>query len=49
MVFSSEPGVYRPLVHGYRTINTYIVTADGVEIPSRFLSAYPPEQRILSI
>lgn len=49
MVFSSEPGVYRPLVDGYRTINTYIVTADGVEIPSRFLSAYPPEQRILSI
>ncbi|MFZ4813147.1 MAG: M24 family metallopeptidase [Phototrophicaceae bacterium] len=49
MVFSSEPGVYRPHVDGYRTINTFIVTDDGVEVPSRFLALHPPEQRILSI
>lgn len=49
MVFSSEPGVYRPEVDGYRTINTFIVTADGVEVPSRFLAEHPPAARVLTI
>jgi Xaa-Pro aminopeptidase len=49
MVFSSEPGVYRPGVDGYRTINSFIVTADGVEVPSRFLAEHPPEKRILPL
>lgn len=47
MVFSNEPGIYRPGVDGYRIINTMIVTADGVQIPSKFLAAHPPEKRVL--
>ena len=49
MVFSSEPGVYRPDIDGYRTINTFIVTKNGVEVPSRFLADHPPEKRILML
>ncbi|MDF2800007.1 MAG: aminopeptidase family protein, partial [Devosia sp.] len=36
MVFSNEPGVYRPGRDGFRTINTMLVGAQGVEIPSQF-------------
>jgi len=49
MVFSNEPGVYRPGVDGYRTIDTMIVTETGVEVPSRFLAEHPPEARVLAI
>lgn len=49
MVFSSEPGIYRPGIDGYRTINSFIVTEQGVEVPSRFLAEHPPEKRILTI
>lgn len=49
MVFSSEPGVYRPGNDGYRTINSFIVTENGVEVPSRFLAENPPEKRVLPI
>ena len=49
MVFSNEPGVYRPGIDGYRTINTMIVTQGGVEIPSRFLAETPIDRRILAI
>ena len=49
MVFSSEPGVYRPGVDGYRTINTFIVTPDGIEVPSRFLAENPPQARVLAL
>jgi Xaa-Pro dipeptidase len=48
MVFSNEPGIYRPGVDGYRTINSMIVGADGVEVPSRFQSKFGIEQRILA-
>ena len=35
MVFSNEPGIYRPNVDGYRTISTMIVEVDsGKQIPS---------------
>jgi Xaa-Pro aminopeptidase len=49
MVFSNEPGIYRPGIDGCRTINTMIVTDDGAHVPSRFLAQHPPEHRILSI
>lgn len=52
MVFSCEPGVYRPGVDGWRTIDTLIVGASAtsrhtVEVASDFLRAHPPETRIL--
>ena len=49
MVFSNEPGVYRPGRDGYRTINTMLVHADHVEIPSRFLQNHPIDQRIVAL
>lgn len=47
MVFSNEPGIYRPGVDGYRVINTMIVTATGVEVPSRFQDTVPIDARVL--
>ena len=47
MVFSNEPGIYRPGIDGYRTINSMIVGAEGVEVPSLFQSTFAIEQRIL--
>ena len=47
MVFSCEPGVYRPGLDGWRTIDTLIVGSEGVEVASRFLSRHPPETRVL--
>jgi Xaa-Pro aminopeptidase len=49
MVFSNEPGIYRPGVDGYRTINSMIVTEGAAKVVSRFLAAHPPEKRILSL
>ncbi len=49
MIFSNEPGVYRPGVDGYRTINTMIVTEDGVDIPSRFQANTPIDARTIAI
>ncbi|WP_232829443.1 Xaa-Pro peptidase family protein [Tropicimonas sp. IMCC34043] len=49
MVFSNEPGVYRPGLDGYRTINTMIVTPNGVEIPSRFQAETPIDARIIAL
>jgi Xaa-Pro aminopeptidase len=48
MVFSNEPGIYRPGRDGYRTINTMIAVKDGpARVPSRFLAEHPPERRVL--
>ncbi|MGI9625760.1 MAG: M24 family metallopeptidase [Longimicrobiales bacterium] len=47
MVFSCEPGVYRPGVDGWRTIDTLVVGEDGVEVASRFLASHPMETRTL--
>ena len=47
MVFSNEPGIYRPGVDGYRTINTMIVSEGGVEVASRFQAQYPLAARTL--
>ncbi|WP_018431248.1 Xaa-Pro peptidase family protein [Hoeflea sp. 108] len=49
MIFSSEPGVYRPGRDGYRTINTMIVHAGGVEIPSRFQADHPIDNRVIAL
>ncbi len=49
MVFSNEPGIYRPGVDGYRTINSMIVTDGAARVPSRFLAENPPERRVLSL
>ncbi|GAB5447518.1 M24 family metallopeptidase [Gymnodinialimonas sp.] len=49
MVFSNEPGVYRPGLDGYRTINTMIVTEDGVDIPSTFQAKTPIADRTIAI
>lgn len=49
MVFSSEPGVYRPGLDGYRTINSMIVTEDGARVVSRFLAQHPPEGRVIAL
>jgi len=49
MVFSNEPGVYRPERDGYRTINTMLVHADHVEIPSRFQANHPIDQRVIAL
>jgi Xaa-Pro dipeptidase len=49
MVFSNEPGIYRPSIDGYRTINSMIVTESVPKIPSRFLAAHPPERCIVEL
>ncbi len=49
MVFSNEPGIYRPGIDGWRTINTMIVGERGVELPSRFLSDHPWERRVIAL
>ena len=49
MVFSCEPGIYRPGIDGWRTIDTLIVDDGDVEVASTFLDRHPPERRILSI
>lgn len=47
MVFSNEPGVYRPGHDGYRVINTMVVTEEGVTVPSKFQSDTPIDQRVI--
>lgn len=49
MVFSSEPGVYRPALDGYRTIHTMITTEAGTEVPSRFQYDNPIDTRIFAV
>ncbi len=47
MVFSCEPGVYRPRLDGWRTIDTLVVGPDGVEVASRFQTRHPVDTRTL--
>lgn len=47
MVFSCEPGVYRPGLDGWRTIDTLVVGQDRVELASRFQTHHPPPSRTL--
>jgi len=48
MVFSCEPGVYRPGLDGWRTIETLIVTDGATETPSRFQSTHPFDARVIA-
>ena len=47
MVFSNEPGIYRPGLDGYRTINTMIVTGGAAEVPSTFQARHPVAERVI--
>jgi Xaa-Pro aminopeptidase len=49
MVFSNEPGIYRPGIDGYRTINSMVVTDGEALVTSRFLANHPPEKRIIPL
>lgn len=49
MVFSCEPGIYRPGRDGWRTIETLLVGTGAVEVASRFQSTHPPETRMLPL
>ena len=49
MVFSNEPGIYRPGVDGYRTINTMILTTTGVEVPSTFQQRHDLDARVVEL
>jgi Xaa-Pro dipeptidase len=49
MVFSNEPGIYRPGIDGYRIIDSMIVTDGEAKVTSRFLANHPPEKRIIKI
>jgi Xaa-Pro dipeptidase len=49
MVFSNEPGIYRPGIDGYRTIVTMIATDNGADVPNQFLFAHPPEACVIEI
>ena len=48
MVFACEPGVYRPGLDGWRTIDTLVVGHEMVELASRFQTRHPLETRTLS-
>ena len=47
MVFSCEPGVYRPGHDGWRCIETLIVTEGATETPSRFQSTHSHDARVI--
>ena len=49
MVFSNEPGIYRPGIDGYRIIDSMLVTADGGRRLSRYLSEHGPDDRVIQI
>jgi Xaa-Pro aminopeptidase len=48
MVFSNEPGIYRPGIDGYRIIDSMVVTASGGERLSRYLAAHGPDDRVIA-
>ncbi|MCB9139070.1 MAG: aminopeptidase P family protein [Caldilineaceae bacterium] len=49
MVFSNEPGIYRPGLDGYRIIDTMVVTPEGGRRLSRYLSEHGPADRVIEI
>jgi Xaa-Pro aminopeptidase len=49
MVFSCEPGIYRPEVDGWRTIETLIVGPGSVHVASTFQSDHSIEERVLGV
>ena len=49
MVFSNEPGIYRPGLDGYRIIDTMVVTSKGGRRLSKYLSEHGPHDRVIPI
>jgi Xaa-Pro dipeptidase len=49
MIFSNEPGIYRPGIDGYRIIDSMLVTETGGERLSRYLSEHGPEDRVIAL
>jgi Xaa-Pro aminopeptidase len=49
MVFSNEPGIYRPGTDGYRIIDTMLVTPEGGQRLSRYLSEHGPDDRVVPV
>jgi Xaa-Pro aminopeptidase len=49
MVFSNEPGIYRPGLDGYRIIDSMVVTESGAERLSRYLSSHGPDDRVIPV
>lgn len=49
MIFSNEPGIYRPGVDGYRIIDSMLVTENGAERLSRYLSEHGPHDRVIPV
>jgi Xaa-Pro dipeptidase len=47
MVFSNEPGIYRPGIDGYRIIDSMLVTETGGLRLSRYLSEHGPDDRVI--
>jgi Xaa-Pro dipeptidase len=47
MVFSNEPGIYRPGIDGYRIIDSMVVTPAGGRRLSRYLGAHGPDDRVI--
>jgi Xaa-Pro aminopeptidase len=47
MIFSNEPGIYRPGADGYRIIDTMVVTPTGGKRLSRYLSEHGPDNRAI--
>lgn len=47
MVFSNEPGIYRPGIDGYRIIDSMVVTPTGGKRLSRYLSEHGPADRVI--
>jgi Xaa-Pro dipeptidase len=48
MIFSNEPGIYRPGIDGYRIIDTMLVTEQGGRRLSRYLSEHGPDDRVIA-
>jgi Xaa-Pro aminopeptidase len=49
MIFSNEPGIYRPGVDGYRIIDSMLVTPTGGRRLSRYLSEHGPNDRVIPV
>lgn len=49
MVFSNEPGIYRPGIDGYRIIDSMVVTPIGGKRLSRYLLEHGPDDRVIAI
>ena len=49
MVFSNEPGIYRPGIDGYRIIDSMVVTEQGGRRLSHYLAQHGPHDRVISV